>query len=39
MDRERSTYIKYTTTDNKEYCGNLQYFTECHISNTVKKKL
>jgi len=39
MDWDRSMYIKYTTTDNTEYCGNLKYFTECHISNTVKKKL
>jgi len=36
---DRSMYIKYTTTDNTEYCGNLKYFIECHISNTVKKKL
>jgi len=39
MDSDRSIYIKYTTTDNTEYCGNLKYFTECYISNTVKKKL
>jgi hypothetical protein len=37
MDRDTNMYIKYTTTDNTEYCGNLKHFIECHISNTVIK--